>query len=157
MRGHKMMNADVLASNGSHYAMLLPGDLVPSHLNDSAASLEYEDSTRELYVEVVSDSKAKIVSFDLDYDLETYMKIASKQIDPEGLYVNKPLTIGTNKALQTEIILKNKKNQNMHYKLTCIETPKYFYQVLSFTTDVFLEQNKTDMDLMVNSFKEIDK
>jgi hypothetical protein len=154
MRGQKMMDADVTASNGSHYAMQLPGDMLPAHFNDSAASLEYESENRELSIEVVSDSKAKIISFGLDYDLDTYMKIATRQIDPQGLYVNKSITINGLKSLQTEITQKNKKNQNIHYKLTCIETPRYFYMISIYTTDQHFESNRNDMEKMVNSFKE---
>src|ERR1044072_2155379 len=102
MRGQKMMDADITASNGSHYAMQLPGDMEPAHFNDSAASLEYESVNRQLSIEVVSDSKAKIISFGLDYDLDTYMKIATRQIDAQGLYVNKAITINGLKALQTD-------------------------------------------------------
>jgi hypothetical protein len=157
MRGQKMMDADILASNGSHYAMKLPGDMEPGNFNDSAASLEYESVARQLNVEVVSDSKAKIISFGLDYDLDTYMKIATRQIDAQGLYVNKPLTINGFKALQTDIAKKNAKGQNIHYKLTCIETPRFFYMMSIYTTDDFLDKNRSDMDKMVNSFKELEK
>jgi hypothetical protein len=154
LRGHKMMTADIVATNGSHYTMLLPDNMEPSHTNDSAASLEYKDDERKLYIEVVGDSKAKIISFGLDYDLDTYMKIATRQLDNEGLYVNKPQTINGFKSLQAEITKKNKMGQNIHYKLTCIETQKFFYQVLIYTPDNLYEKNKTDMEKMVASFKE---
>lgn len=157
MRGHKMMSADVTASNGSHYFMQLPGDMEPAHFNDSAASLEYESVKRQLSIEVVSDSKAKIISFGLDYDLDTYMKIATRQIDPKGLYVNKPITINGLNALQTEIVSKNKKDQNIHYKLTCIETPKFFYMISIYTPEELAESNRNDMERMINSFKETEK
>jgi|SRR5665213_2265293 len=157
MRRHKTMDAEIKASNGSHYEMKLPGDFTPSHTNDSAASLEYGNAKRQFYVEVMSDSKAKIISFGLDYDLETYMKISTRQLDDEGLYVNTPITINGYQALQTEIIPKKKNTKNIHYKLTCIETPRFFYRVITYTPDNFLEANKSDMNLMVNSFNEVDK
>jgi len=157
MRGHKMMDAEITASNGSHYRMKLPGDLEPSHTNDSAASLEYGNAKRQLYVEVISESKAKIISFGLDYDLDTYMKIATRQLDNEGLYVNTPVTINGYQALQADIVPKNKNEKNIHYKLTCLETPRFFYRVVTYTPVSALESSKSDMDLIVNSFKEVDK
>lgn len=157
MRGPKMMTADVTSSNGARYEMLMPNDMEPSHINDSAASLEYQNAKRELFIEVIDESKAKIISFGLDYDLETYMKICTRNIDKEGLYVNKPMTINGNKALQTEIKAANSKGKLMEYKLTCVETQKFFYQILTWTPEVSFSSNNTDMEKMVNSFKEVEK
>lgn len=157
MRGPKMMSADVTSSNGARYELFLPNDMEPSHVNDSAASLEYQNVKRQLFIEVIDESKAKIISFGLDYDLETYMKICTRTIDNEGLYVNKSLTINGNKALQTEIKKANSKGKLIEYKLTCVETPKFFYQILIWTPDNSFSANKADMEKMVNSFKEIEK
>ncbi len=79
VRKPKMMTADVTSSNGARYEMLLPNNMEPSHVNDSAASLEYQNVKRQLFIEVIDESKAKIISFGLDYDLETYMKICTRR------------------------------------------------------------------------------
>ena len=151
------MPTEVIASNGSHYSMLLPETMEPTHTNDSAASLEYGDSKNQLYLEVIGDSKAKIISFGLDYDLEPYMKIAARQLDDEGLYVNQPTTINGYKALQAEIVPKKNNSKNIHYKLTCVETPKFFYQLMLYSPNDFVTQDKSEIDKIVYSFKEIDK
>jgi hypothetical protein len=157
VRGNKMMDADIIASNGSHYKMQLPNDMEPTHTNDSAASLEYGNAKKQLYVEVIGDSKAKIISFGLDYDLETYMKIATRQLDNEGLYVNNPTTINGYKALQAEIVPKTNNSKNIHYKLTCIESSKFFYQIVIYSPAEFFEKNKSDIDKIIYSFKEVDQ
>ncbi|HET6990206.1 MAG TPA: hypothetical protein VFJ43_02735 [Bacteroidia bacterium] len=156
MRRNKMMSADITSSNGARYAMLLPNDFTPAHLNDSAASLQYESIRRGMYVLVIDESKAKIISFGLDYDLETYMKIATRAKDVEGVHINRPVTINGNKGFQTDII-EMAKGKKMFYRLTCIETPKFFYQVLIASPESTMEANKADMDKMVSSFKEVEK
>lgn len=149
------MPADVTSSNGSHYQVEIPVTMEPSRLNENA-SLEYADENSELYAVVIDESKAKIISFGLDYDLETYMKIAGRALDSTGLYLNKSIKVGNFNALQTEIKA-NFRNKKVVYLLTCIETPKHFYQVLVWTLDDRYEGNKADMERMINSFKEFDK
>lgn len=127
----------------------------PARINENA-SLEYQDENKQLYAVVIDESKAKIISFGLDYDLETYMKIAGRSLDSTGLYLNKSVTINKYKALQTEIKAKLK-GKNMVYRLTCIETPRYFYQVLLSSSEDRFESNKDDMEKIVASFKEFDK
>lgn len=153
-RGSGFMPAEATSSNGSHYVMEIPEEMEPASMD--SASLHYEDGSRDLYVMVIDESKAKIISYGLDYDLETYMKIASRTLDSAGLYLNKSLEINGNKALQTEI-KKNYKGKNIVYKLTCIESPKFFYQLLTWTTEDRYEGNKEDMDKMILSLKELDK
>jgi hypothetical protein len=155
MRGKRTMHADATSSNGAHYSMELPSGFIPAHFNDtlSEMSLQYEDVKRALHVLVIDESKAKIISFGLDYDLDTYMKIATRAQDKEGVYVNKPLTLNGNKAFQTEI-KETQKGIKKVYKLTCVETPKFFYQVLIWSDEDKYDSNKDDMEKMIDSFKE---
>lgn len=155
---NKMMPADVRSSNGARYSMNIPANFVPANFNDTLPemSLQYESADKDLHVLVIDESKAKIISFGLDYDLDTYMKIATRAQDKDGVYVNKSLTINGNKALQTEI-KETSNSVKKVYKLTCIETQKFFYQVLIWSDEDKFDSNKEDMEKMINSFKETDK
>ncbi|MGL5889367.1 MAG: hypothetical protein ACRC3B_05750, partial [Bacteroidia bacterium] len=62
------MSAVIDSMNGSHYALELPSVMSPAVFNDNA-SLQYADTKGELYVMVIDESKDKIASFGLDYDL----------------------------------------------------------------------------------------
>ena len=154
-RSKRYMPAEVRSSNGSHYSLIVTGDMEPTKLDENA-SFEYRDKKNELYAMVVDESKAKIISFDLDYDLETYMKIASRRLDSAGMYVNKPLMINGNRALQTDI-KKKVKGETIFYRLTVLETPKYFYQLLVWTIESRLAGNKADMETIITSFREVDE
>jgi hypothetical protein len=154
-RDVKYMETSVDSGNGNHYTLQLPEDMLPASLNPNA-SLEYEDMNKGISVVLIDESKAKIISFGLDYDLETYMKIASRALDSAGTYVNKTITIGNYKGLQTDIKAKVKEKK-LVYHLTCIETTKFFYQVLVATTEESEERNKEVMEHILQSFKETDK
>ena len=155
LNGSKTMHAEITSSNGARYSVEIPKGFAPAHFNDTLPemSLQFEDAKRAMHILVIDESKAKIISFGLDYDLDTYMKIATRAQDKDGLYVNKPLNINGNKAMQTDI-RETMKNIKKVYRLTCIETTKYFYQVLVWSDESKFASNKDDMDKIINSFKE---
>lgn len=146
------MPTAIESRNGSSYTLDLPSTLSPASFNDEA-SLQYADATRELYVMVIDESKEKIASFGLDYDLETYMKIALRTLDSTGLYRNSTRNIGPCKALQTEVKT-TYKGKNVAYQLTCIESTTSFYQVLIWSLESRYESNKEEMERILTSFRE---
>ena len=150
----KMMTASITSSNGARYTMLLPQDFIPVHLNDSAASLQYENKKKDLFILVIDESKSKIISFGLDYDLETYMKIAIDVRDVGTLHINRPVSSGANKGFQTDIRA-TVNNKKMVYLLTCFETPMFFYQILIGSSEKQYESNKDEIEKMGKSFHEI--
>jgi hypothetical protein len=151
-RNAPQMPANIDSTNGAKYYLLLPSTMEPASFND-VASLQYEDQERELYVMVIDESKDKIASFGLDYDLETYMKIALRTLDSTGLYTYSTRMLGDAKALQTEL-KSSWKGKRVVYQLTCIESNSYFYQVLTWTTDGWYDRNKTEIERIVKSFHE---
>ncbi|MGL5892493.1 MAG: hypothetical protein ACRC3B_21555, partial [Bacteroidia bacterium] len=130
----------------------LPSVMSPAVFNDNA-SLQYADTKGELYVMVIDESKDKIASFGLDYDLETYMKIALRTLDSTGLYRTTTRTIGNCKALQADVKA-SFKGKNVVYQLTAIESETSFYQVLIWSLDSRYDSNKTEMEKIIASFRE---
>lgn len=148
-----IMQARVLSSAGAEYQISLPGVMHPApQLNDNA-SLQYADANAELYVVIIDDSKDKITSFGLDYDLDTYMKIASRNIDSVGVFVNAKKEINNLPALQTTIVRKQGGNE-ITYWLTCVESEKFFYQLLLWTPTSRIETNRETMETIISSFSE---
>jgi hypothetical protein len=146
------MSAVIDSMNGSHYALDLPSTMNPAVFNDNA-SLQYADTKAELYVMVIDESKDKIASFGLDYDLETYMKIALRTLDSTGLYRTTTRTIGSCKALQADVkaVFRGK---NVIYQLTTIESETSFYQILIWSLDSRYDSNKAEMEKIIASFHE---
>lgn len=148
-----LMQTRVLSSAGAQYQLSLPGVMSPApQLNDNA-SLQYADADAELYVVIIDDSKGKITSFGLDYDLDTYMKIASRNIDSVGVFVNTKKEINNLPALQATIVRKQGGNESTYW-LTCVESEKFFYQILLWTPTARLESNRETMESIIASFSE---
>lgn len=147
-----MMEVNVASSNGSNYSLELPPDMKPAYFNDNA-SFQYHSETGDYSFIVIDDSKEKIASFGLDYDLDTYMKIATRSLDSAGMYVNSSITVNDVKALQATIKGK-RENVETTFILTCVETPRFYYQLITLTPTAKFEQNKPLLEGIINSFRE---
>lgn len=150
--GNEMMKAAIASSNGSNYTLELPQDMKPANFNDNA-SFQYRSESGDYSFMIIDDSKEKIASYGLDYDLDTYLKIATRTLDSAGLYVNTSITINEVKALQATIKGK-REGAPTTFILTCVETPRYYYQLVCWTPESKFEANKSVMESIINSFKE---
>lgn len=148
-----VMKAAIASSNGSNYTLELPQDMKPANFNDNA-SFQYRSESGDYSFMIIDDSKEKIASYGLDYDLETYMKIATRTLDSTGLYVNATVEVNDMKAMQATI--KGKKDGvATTFILTCVETPRYYYQLVCWTPESKFEANKSTLEGIINSFTEV--
>lgn len=139
------------------YSIELPADMEPAKLNENA-SLEYQNLQRELYAIVIAEEKKTLNDYGLEYDLETYARQAARSIDSS--YTGKPglQQIGNLKAVH--LSLKGKydnagSTQDLVYRLTVIETPTCYYQVLLWTLEKKYDSNRADMEHIESSFLEV--
>lgn len=148
-----MMTATVASSNGSNYALELPPDMEPAYFNNDNASFQYTSTTGGYSMMVIDDSKEKIASFGLDYDLDTYMKIATRSLDSAGMYVNTTIEVNGVKGLQATVQGK-RDGVPTTFILTCVETPSFYYQLVCWAPADKFEAAKPVLDGMINSFRE---
>ncbi|MCK6639308.1 MAG: hypothetical protein L6Q81_04420 [Bacteroidia bacterium] len=146
------LKTSVASANGSNYKLELPGGMLPDQLNENA-SIQYSDESSGISFFIIDDSKEKIASFGLDYDLETYMKISTRTLDSTGLHVNSRIEVGGHPALQTEIDGKHA-GKDCRFILTCIETPTFYYRLVIWSPSEKFEANKGEMDALILSFSE---
>lgn len=150
--GDSRLKTSVASANGSNYKLELPAGMLPDQLNENA-SIQYSDPSSGIAFFIIDDSKEKIASFGLDYDLETYMKISTRTLDSTGLHVNARIEIGGQPALQTEIEgLRNK--EKCRFILSCIETPTFYYRLVIWSPADKFEANKAEMESIIQSFSE---
>lgn len=147
-----MMKADVTSASGSNYSLEIAPDMEPVYVNDNA-SFQYKCEADNYTMIVIDDSKEKIASFGLDYDLDTYMKIATRALDSAGMYVNTSVEVNGVKALQSTIQGK-RDGVAATFILTCVETPTFYYQLVCWTPADKFDANKSKLEGMINSFKE---
>lgn len=139
------------------FVLSLPADMVPADLDDKA-SMQYQAADRELYVMVLDESKETLNGFGLEYDLATYAKVALHNFDSTATVTPAVQKIGDYKAMHAGL---NRKVQSKGreydavYRLTVIETPKNFYQILTWTMSSWYDKNRADMEHMEGSFREL--
>lgn len=147
-----MMPTSVESANGSNYYLEIAPGMEPVYYNDNA-SFQYHSELDNYSMMVIDDSKEKIASFGLDYDLDTYMKIATRSLDSAGLYVNTSIEVNEVKALQATIQGK-RDGVATTFVLTCLETPTFYYQLVCWTPTDKFEANKPKLEAMINTFRE---
>lgn len=153
IRKDGMMTAQIESSNGSKYSLELPPDMEPAYFENDNASFQYESTTGNYSMMIVDDSKEKIASFGLDYDLDTYMKIATRSLDSAGMYVNTKIEVNGMDALQATV-KGTREGVPTAFILTCIESPTFYYQVVCWSPADKFEANKSVLEGMINSFTE---
>lgn len=148
-----MMKAEVESAGGAKYSLQIPPDMQPAYFNNDNAAFQYHSETGNYSMMVIDDSKEKIASFGLDYDLDTYMKIATRTLDSAGMYVNAKIEVNGMDALQATVQGK-RDGVPTAFILTCVETPTFYYQLVCWTPADKFEVNKAVMEGMINSFAE---
>jgi hypothetical protein len=141
------------------YSVQLPTYLKPSStlLNDDA-SLQYSDTIRNFYIIVIDEMRAKLNAKDKNATLVEFFETSTSNIagsltnvqssNPEQIKVN-----GLD-AYKITIIGKHD-GLTMIYKCCIIESLSHFYQVYCWTIADLLANNEKDMDVTLNSFKEL--
>lgn len=152
-REDSLMDAKVTSANGSNYSLQLPRDMESTYFGNDNAAFQYQSVKDNYSMMIIDDSKEKIASFGLDYDLDTYMKIATRTLDSAGIYVNTSLDVNGVKALQATVQGK-RDGVATTFILTCIETPTFYYQLVCWTPADKFEANKPVLEALINSFKE---
>ena len=147
----KTVRAD--SASGSHYVLEVAPDMESSYFGNDNAAFQFTSEKDGYSMMVIDDSKEKIASFGLDYDLDTYMKIATRSLDSAGLYVNAKIEVNGQQALQATVQGK-RDGVATTFILTCVETPTFYYQLVCWSAADKFEANKPKLEALINSFKE---
>jgi len=143
----------------NRYSVLIPDYLQPCADLHKEASLQYQNTEKDVYVLVIDEKKKTMVNYDLNYNVDLYFNNIAKQgfietIKNGKISIPGRETINDNKALIAEITGKVDQT-DVFYKLAVIETPYTFYQVLVWTRAENKEKYEKDMMKIIESFKEM--
>lgn len=148
-----LVDAHIESASGAKYMLVIEPEMEPTYFNNDNASFQYTEATKNYSMMVIDDSKEKIASFGLDYDLDTYMKIATRSLDSAGMYVNTKMEVNGKDALQA-VVQGKRDGVNTAFILTCVETSSFYYQLICWTPADQYEINKPAMESMIGSFQE---
>jgi len=141
------------------YTISIPDYLKPCTDLHKDASLQYQNTEKEIYIMVLDERKKMMADYDLDYDLDLYYKNIASQAFIESIKDGKISIPGRQeidgkKALVTDIT-GNINGTDVFYKMGIVETPYAFYQILAWTRMENKEKYLADMVKIIESFKEL--
>lgn len=148
-----MKPVQVESASGGCYSLEVAPDMESAYFGNDKAAFQFQSAKDNYSMMIIDDSKENIASFGLDYDLETYMKIATRTLDSAGLYVNSSIEVNGVKALQATVQGK-RDGVATTFILTCLESPTFYYQLICWTPADKFEANKPILEALINSFKE---
>ncbi|CAN5135837.1 hypothetical protein BH09BAC5_BH09BAC5_10380 [soil metagenome] len=165
---------NLIKADSGDYEMRLPKEMYKlADLNDDA-SFQYADSSEELYVIVIHESKADFIKSFSDERLKenryndsispemNYRIVQLKSIQ-ENMEMEKDPAISKMKinGLDAEIVDYTGTPENMtipiFYKVGFVEGKKYIYMIMTWTIKEYTSTNNEKMDFMIRSFKLTDK
>ena len=141
------------------YSVLIPDYLQPCTDLHKDASLQYQNTEKEVYAIVIEEKKITMQDYNLDYDIDTYFKNIVSQGFEDNIKDGKVSipgreTINGNKALIADVSGKVEQKE-VYYKMALIESPYEFYQMLIWTKAENKDKTEADMIKMIESFKEL--
>ena len=143
---------------GHVYYMEIPDYMtVTKDLND-VASLQYQNTLKEAYVIVIEDCKDTLETLGMKFTgpqdfYDHFIGDFSKGIGEKEQTETKNIKINGNDAVQAELSGKFK-DLPIWYLITVVESPHYFYKIITWTIGENKDKLKTDYIKMVNSFHE---
>lgn len=143
----------------NRYSLLIPDYMQACTDLHKDASLQYQNTDKDIYALVIDEKKKTMQDYSLDYDIDTYFNNIASQGFSENIKDGKVSIPGRqeingHKALIAEITGKIEENE-VYYKLGLIETPYEFYQILVWTRAQNKEELQGDITKMIESFKEL--
>jgi hypothetical protein len=118
------------------------------------AELQASDRANEMYIIVLAESKEDFDAMDIDKYSEIIRTNALQTITSAQVSTPATTTINGYPARQCEI-RGTVDNLKVAYIQSAVETPKHFYQILSWTLASRFDKNKSELEKVINSFKEV--
>ena len=129
-----------------------PAWSVKTDLNDKA-HLQVSDSSKEMYLIVLSDNKGDYTDMDLDRHANTTLDSLTKAMTTSTRNGPTRLTIDGKPAVQYEV-RGEIKNLNVVYLHTTVETAKHYQQIVSWTLQSMYPEREDTLKRVIKSFKE---
>lgn len=152
----------------NRYTLDLPADYKKVDDLNEEASLQYQNTIKELYVIVIDEPKTALASalaensLDDSYtnDLEGYSKLITNGMDTSISIKKMPdFKDSTINGLKTRLLSFEglSSGNRVYWKLAFIEGNNRYYQIMVWTEAESRKKYEAEMAAIINSFKETDK
>jgi hypothetical protein len=123
-----------------------------TELNDKA-ELQASDTSKQMYLIVLTDNKADYTDMDLDKHSRTTLDVLTKAMTSSYKTGPTSLTIDGNPAVQYEV-RGEIKSLNVVYLHTTVETPSHYQQIVAWTLQTTYDEREQSLKNIIESFKE---
>ncbi|HEX5732454.1 MAG TPA: hypothetical protein VF131_06440 [Blastocatellia bacterium] len=151
--GDSGKSVKTVTSTDGRSQLSVPGNWKTERTLSEGAELQVSDRANEMYVVVLSESKADFDNITIDKHAELTRGIVLGNLSSPQTTTPVKITINGRPALQNEIRGAVEKT-NLVYLHTTVETPKYFHQIVAWTLPSRFDKNREKLQEVVRSFKE---
>lgn len=143
---------------GNCFTMDIPEYLTRTFDLNEAASLQYQNTSRSVYVIVIEDDKAQLESLGIKFVnardfLDNFAKDFKKDFEGRKLVYLKEVTNSVNKLAQVELYWKEE-GTDFYMLITSVETPGHFYKIMCWTPLENKEKVNDDLLRISRSLKD---
>ena len=122
---------------GNCFTLDIPDYLTRTFELNDVASLQYQNSSRSVYVIVIEDDKAQLESLGMKFVnardfLDNFANDFKKDFQDRKQVYLKEFTNNANKHAQAELYWKEEDN-DFYMLITGVETPGHFYKIMCWT------------------------
>lgn len=146
---------------GHAFAISVPSYMESTYgLNDNAIA-QYKCDEKELYTFIIEDSKAELKFLEIELNnaqqfYDFFIKDFLLDLKDRTVSKSKTSKVGANTIIQSDATYTDEETGlKIYYHITIVETPTYFYKVLSYTSVENKEKVRADLDKLAKSIKEI--
>jgi hypothetical protein len=147
------------AKQGGHcFTLELPEYLTKTWDLNDVASLQYQNTMKDVYVVVIEDDKEQLESLGMKFTgprefLDNFTKDYQKESKKRKLFEVSEFELNGNKLAQVEMSWKED-DIDFYMLITSVESPKHFYKILCWTTVQNSDKYMVDFKTIARSLKD---
>jgi hypothetical protein len=137
------------------YSIFIYNSMVETKNLNESASLQYQDSSKQLYILIIDEEKKSLHDLDADYTLDAYFKFVVANMKGINEFASaEPVSLEINGLKAKQAIITGKtKNQELYYNLVVLESRTHLFQIVAWTTADSKEKKKLSLDAMIRTFR----
>jgi hypothetical protein len=149
-------SGSTLTSSDGKTQITLPSGWKQEQDLNSQAKLQAANRAEEVYIIVISENKQDFQDINLEKHSELTRGLFLKNLTNPQVTGPTPVTIEGNRGVQYEL-KGGINNINAAYIHTTLETPKNYHQIVAWTLQSRLDQNRSQLQQVIQSLRETGK
>jgi len=147
-----------MKQGGHCFSMSIPDYMIKTFELNDAASLQYQNTSKEAYVIVIDDAKDHLESVGMKFEkaksfLETFVEDYNKEAKNRNLSKISEFDLNGNAHAQAELTWREEE-LDFYMLITVVETKTHFYKIMCWTLNENVKTLKDDFLKISKSLKD---